>query len=120
MAVAGESARVLGYRRSLDGTRALAVLLVAGVHTHPRLVPGGSIGVDVFFVLSGFLITTLLVEELDTQGRISIGSFYARRALRLLPALFGLLFVVTAWALLVAAPDTRRRALREFALRTSR
>jgi peptidoglycan/LPS O-acetylase OafA/YrhL len=93
--------------------RALAVLLVAGVHTHPRLVPAGSIGVDVFFVLSGFLITTLLVEELDQRGHISIGRFYIRRALRLLPALFGLLAAVAAWALLVAAPDTRHNALRE-------
>ena len=105
--------RPLGYRPSLDGLRALAVLLVAGVHTHPRLVPAGSIGVDMFFVLSGFLITTLLVEEMDSRGRVSIGRFYIRRALRLLPALFGLLAFVAAWALLVAAPDTRHNALRE-------
>ena len=105
--------RPLGYRPSLDGVRALAVLLVAGVHTHPRLVPAGSIGVDMFFVLSGFLITTLLVEEMDSRGRVSIGRFYIRRALRLLPALFGLLAFVAAWALLVAAPDTRHNALRE-------
>jgi peptidoglycan/LPS O-acetylase OafA/YrhL len=93
----------LGYRPSLDGVRALAVLMVAGVHTHPRLVPSGAIGVDVFFVLSGFLITTLLVTELDVHGHLSIGRFYIRRGLRLLPALFGL----------VAAPATRHRALRE-------
>ena len=103
----------MGYRPSLDGVRALAVLLVAGVHTHPRLVPAGSIGVDMFFVLSGFLITTLLVEETDSRGRISIGRFYIRRALRLFPALFGLLAVVAAWAVLIAAPDTRHNALRE-------
>jgi peptidoglycan/LPS O-acetylase OafA/YrhL len=103
----------LGYRPSLDGVRAFAVLLVAGVHTHPRLVPAGSIGVDIFFVLSGFLITTLLVEELDGRGRVSIWRFYMRRALRLLPALFGLLAAVTAWALVVASPDTRHNALRE-------
>jgi peptidoglycan/LPS O-acetylase OafA/YrhL len=93
--------------------RAIAVLLVAGVHTHPRLIPSGAVGVDVFFVLSGFLITTLLVDELDGNGRIAIGRFYARRALRLLPALLGLLVVVTAWALLIASPDTRHRALQE-------
>ena len=103
----------LGYRPSLDGLRAFAVLLVFGVHTHPRLVPAGSIGVDIFFVLSGFLITTLLVEELDNRGRVSIGRFYIRRALRLLPALFGLLAAVALWALLVAAPDTRNNALHE-------
>jgi peptidoglycan/LPS O-acetylase OafA/YrhL len=108
-----EAAPVLGYRPGLDGARALAVLMVAGVHTHPRLVPGGSIGVDVFFVLSGFLITTLLVEELDTRGRIFLARFYGRRGLRLLPALAGLLVVVTVWAVFVAAPDTRHRALLE-------
>jgi peptidoglycan/LPS O-acetylase OafA/YrhL len=105
--------RPLGYRPSLDGVRALAVLLVAGVHTRPRLVPAGSFGVDMFFVLSGFLITTLLVEEMDSRGRVSIGRFYIRRALRLLPALFGLLAFVAAWALVIAAPDTRHNALRE-------
>lgn len=103
----------LGQRPSLDGVRALAVLLVAGVHTRPKLLPGGSVGVDVFFVLSGFLITTLLVEELDGNGRIHFGRFYARRALRLLPALAGLLAVVLAWALFVASPSTRHDALRE-------
>jgi peptidoglycan/LPS O-acetylase OafA/YrhL len=108
-----EAAPTLGYRPGLDGLRALAVLLVAGVHTHPRLIPSGALGVDVFFVLSGFLITVLLVAELDENGRIAIGHFYARRALRLLPALFGLLVVVTAWAALIASPDTRHRALQE-------
>jgi peptidoglycan/LPS O-acetylase OafA/YrhL len=103
----------LGHRTGLDGIRALAVLMVAGVHTQPRLVPGGSIGVDVFFVLSGFLITTLLVEELDRRDRISFGRFYARRALRLFPALLALLAVVMVWALFVASPGTRHDALRE-------
>ena len=113
MSTVAEPAPALGYRPGLDGMRAVAVLLVAGVHTHPRLVPGGSIGVDAFFVLSGFLITTLLVEELDTLDCIFFGRFYARRALRLFPALLGLLAVVTLWAVLVAAPDTRHKALLE-------
>ena len=95
------------------------MILVFGVHTRPRLVPAGSIGVDIFFVLSGFLITTLLVEELDSRGRVSIGRFYIRRALRLLPALFGLLAVVAAWALLVASPSTRNNALHEIAAAAS-
>ncbi len=103
----------LGYRRPLDGIRALAVLMVAGVHTRPRLVPGGSIGVDVFFVLSGFLITTLLVEELDQRDHIGFGRFYARRALRLLPALAVLLLAVALWALVIASPSTRHDALME-------
>ncbi|MFZ4719903.1 MAG: acyltransferase family protein [Ilumatobacteraceae bacterium] len=103
----------LGHRPPLDGVRALAVLLVAGVHTKPPLVPGGSIGVDVFFVLSGFLITTLLLEERDGNERIQFGRFYARRALRLLPALLALVAVVTLWAVVVASPGTRRDALHE-------
>jgi peptidoglycan/LPS O-acetylase OafA/YrhL len=93
--------------------RALAVLLVAGVHARPKLVPGGSIGVDVFFVLSGFLITTLLVEELDRNGSIALGRFYARRALRLLPALLGLVAMVLVWATFVASASTRHNAYTE-------
>lgn len=70
----------------LDGLRAVAVLLVVGYHAD-QTFGNGYLGVDVFFVLSGFLITTLLLREVDTAGRISIGAFYVRRALRLYPAL---------------------------------
>ena len=105
----------LTYRPALDGVRAVAVVGVIGVHTHPRLTPGGAVGVDVFFVLSGFLITTLLVQELDRVGTIAVGRFYVRRALRLLPALAVVLVAVTAWAVVVASPSTRHGALREVA-----
>ena len=89
----------LGYRPQLDGVRAFAVALVVAVHVTyllvpawaGRWVPGGFLGVDVFFVLSGFLITTLLLEEHAATGTVSIRSFYARRALRLLPAVVVLL-----------------------------
>jgi peptidoglycan/LPS O-acetylase OafA/YrhL len=82
-----EQHRRFGYRPELDGVRALAILPVVGFHAY--VVPkGGYLGVDIFFVLSGFLITTLLVEEGLANGRISLGHFYFRRALRLLPALF--------------------------------
>ena len=85
----------LGYRPALDGLRALAILPVVVFHsTYSRILPGGANGVDLFFVLSGFLITTLLLEEHALDGRISIGHFYARRAVRLGPAL--LLFVAAA------------------------
>ncbi len=80
----------LGYRRWLDGLRGVAVLLVLA--SHLKLLPGGFLGVDLFFVLSGFLITSLLVEEWQRVGSISLKRFYARRALRLLPA-FGTLLV---------------------------
>jgi peptidoglycan/LPS O-acetylase OafA/YrhL len=77
----------LGYRPALDGIRALAILAVLAYHSGTPL-KGGFIGVDIFFVLSGFLITTLLLQEWLASGAISLGDFYGRRARRLLPALF--------------------------------
>jgi peptidoglycan/LPS O-acetylase OafA/YrhL len=76
----------LGYRPALDGIRAVAILAVLGYHAGTALV-GGFIGVDIFFVLSGFLITTLLLEEHGKSGHVSLRDFYERRARRLLPAL---------------------------------
>ncbi len=84
----------LGYRPSLDGLRAIAVLAVMSWHYVLPGVKGGFLGVDVFFVLSGFLITKLLVEEWDATGGIHLGRFYLRRMLRLFPALFLLLLVM--------------------------
>ena len=81
----------LGYQPALDGIRAFAVLAVMVGHAAQisgwRIGAGGGIGVFVFFVLSGFLITALLIEERDRTGTNRLGKFYARRALRLLPAL---------------------------------
>jgi peptidoglycan/LPS O-acetylase OafA/YrhL len=90
----------LGYQPALDGVRALAISLVMLFH-YPwknrfyaaNPFHGGFLGVDAFFVLSGFLITTLLLQEHALLGRVSLGRFYARRALRLLPALGALLVV---------------------------
>jgi peptidoglycan/LPS O-acetylase OafA/YrhL len=76
----------LGYRPALDGVRGIAILLVVFMHTF-NWPPGGFLGVDLFFVLSGFLITTLLVEEWQKRNAISLPAFYRRRALRLIPAL---------------------------------
>lgn len=78
---------VFRYVAPLDGLRALAVLAVVFFHARGDQFPGGNIGVDLFFVLSGFLITTLLLSELRSTGRLHLRAFYARRALRLLPAL---------------------------------
>lgn len=86
------------YNPALDGVRAVAVFAV--VFFHCDVLSGGFIGVDVFFVLSGFLITTLLRSELQETGRIGLGRFYWRRALRLWPAL---LLMLSAYA--VFAPD---------------
>src|SRR5207253_10777879 len=76
----------LGYRPALDGLRAVSVLGVVGFHAL-ALPGGGFLGVDVFFVLSGFLITNLLLQEHAVTGRLDLLRFYARRARRLLPAL---------------------------------
>lgn len=79
----------LGYRPALDGVRGVSILAVMVVHGGLFwLGRGGFLGVDIFFVLSGFLITTLLVEEWQQTARVSLKNFYARRGLRLLPALF--------------------------------
>ena len=79
---------------ALDGVRALAVALVLADHGGIPGVPGGFIGVDVFFVLSGFLITSLLLDELGRTGRIDLPGFWVRRARRLLPALIVMAMVV--------------------------
>jgi peptidoglycan/LPS O-acetylase OafA/YrhL len=86
------SSNRLGYVPALDGLRGIAIALVVAFH-YLGLPPGGMVGVDLFFVLSGFLITTLLLEERAARGRISVRRFYERRARRLLPALFVMLGV---------------------------
>lgn len=100
--VAGAAGTKLGYRPGLDGLRAVAVALVIGVHLWPRgVVPGGFVGVDLFFVLSGYLITTLLVAELDASGGVALGRFLGRRMVRLAPAM--LLVVAAVMALGLAS-----------------
>lgn len=86
-----------GRIAGLDGLRALSVLAVFAHHTGLTTVHGGFIGVDMFFVLSGFLITRLLSAEYDRHGRISFISFYMRRARRLYPALILFLIVVAVY-----------------------
>src|ERR1700739_5015033 len=84
METRSDSPRRLGRRPVLDWLRGVAILLVMLMHT--SVLPNGYVGVDLFFALSGFLITTLLYEEFDRAGRISFSRFYGRRARRLLPA----------------------------------
>ena len=74
------------FRPDIEGLRAVAILLVVAFHVGIPVVPGGYVGVDIFFVVSGYLITGLLIHELETSGRLSLLQFYARRARRLLPA----------------------------------
>ena len=89
---------------ALDGIRAIAVIAVLLYHAEVFWVPGGFLGVEVFFVLSGYLITSLLWSELRETGRISLKRFWVRRARRLLPALFVMLGVV-ATTLVLGWPD---------------
>jgi peptidoglycan/LPS O-acetylase OafA/YrhL len=92
----------LNHVRGLDGIRALSVLAIIAFHSGLSSVPGGFYGVDAFFVLSGFLITSLLVGEWGETGTIRLRRFWARRARRLLPALFLLIAVIGI--VLVAVP----------------
>jgi peptidoglycan/LPS O-acetylase OafA/YrhL len=86
------------YRPDIEGLRGVAILLVVLYHAHVPGFPGGYVGVDVFFVLSGYLITGLLVAECEKTRRIDLAGFYARRARRLLPAA-----VLVLLAIVVAA-----------------
>ena len=96
----GADAHSVGRIAELDGLRAIAVLAVIAYHLAPAVVPGGFLGVDLFFVLSGYLITSLLLEEERRFGSVSLSAFYARRALRILPPLA--LAIALALALHVA------------------
>lgn len=87
------------YRPDIEGLRAVAVILVVLYHAGLPWLPGGYVGVDVFFVISGYLITRMLVDELEVNGKISFTKFYARRTRRLLPAaaLVSIATLVVAW-----------------------
>lgn len=90
----GRAAGEMGYLPGLDGLRALAIIGVLLYHADIDWLPGGFLGVDVFFVISGFLITSLILEEYDRSGRIDFRRFYLGRARRLLPAVVVLLVVI--------------------------
>ncbi len=94
----------LGYRPSLDGLRGVAIVMVVLFHFHVPYFSSGFVGVDIFFVLSGFLITVLLCEERRRTGRTDFPAFYRRRALRLFPALGSVLIVLIVYAYLLRPP----------------
>jgi peptidoglycan/LPS O-acetylase OafA/YrhL len=93
----------LGYRADINGLRGLAVILVVLYHLGIRIVPGGYVGVDVFFVISGYLISAIIISEVQAN-RFSIAKFYERRVRRIGPAFFVVLCVVSATAYIYLLP----------------
>ncbi|ATW23519.1 acyltransferase family protein [Candidatus Formimonas warabiya] len=101
----------IGYMPGLDGLRALAVFAVIAYHLNLTWAPGGLLGVSLFFVLSGYLITNILLKQWEHSGSINLKDFWLRRARRLLPALFVMLAGVMTWVML-CAPE-RMAALKQ-------
>ncbi|HVD87002.1 MAG TPA: acyltransferase family protein [Solirubrobacterales bacterium] len=101
------------YMPGLDGLRAIAVLAVIAFHLGFGWAPGGLLGVGIFFTLSGYLITDLLLAQLARRGGIRLGQFWLARARRLLPALFVMLAIVIAWVTVFgpSQPDQFRKAV---------
>jgi len=91
------------YRSDIDGLRAVAILPVVAYHAGLALVPGGFLGVDVFFVISGYLICRLINDEIK-NGSFTVAAFYKRRVMRLFPALFAMLLATSALAYLYLLP----------------
>jgi peptidoglycan/LPS O-acetylase OafA/YrhL len=90
------SASISKYRPDIDGLRAIAIVPVVAFHAFPQWVPGGFVGVDVFFVISGFLISTIILEALDDRT-FTLTGFYARRIRRIFPALLVVLVACLMW-----------------------
>jgi peptidoglycan/LPS O-acetylase OafA/YrhL len=97
------SQHTFAYRPDIDGLRSFAVISVILFHAFPKLLPSGFIGVDIFFVISGFLISSILLNDLE-QSSFSIVKFYSRRILRIFPALLLILIfcLVLGWFLLLS------------------
>lgn len=102
-----EAHKVTRFRSDVEGLRGIAVLLVVLYHVGIPIVRGGYVGVDVFFVLSGFLITRLLADEVSGSGRLDFARFYSRRARRLLPAASLVVLVTMVASLFVFSPASQ-------------
>src|SRR6188474_2144685 len=96
------------YMPGLDGMRALAVVAVMLYHANAEWLHGGFLGVEVFFVISGYLITLLLISEYEGSGRVSLRQFWLRRFRRLLPALFVMLGLLMLY-LVIVFPEAQGR-----------
>ncbi len=104
----------MGYQPGLDGLRAISVIAVIFYHAGFSWMHGGFLGVEVFFVVSGFLITSLLIEERERSGGIALRQFWLRRARRLLPALFAMLIAVGAWVAVFGTAQQQSDMHRDF------
>ena len=104
----------MGYQPGLDGLRAISVIAVIFYHAGFGWMHGGFLGVEVFFVVSGYLITSLLLEEREGTGGVRLRQFWLRRARRLLPALFGVLIAIGVWVALFGTAQQQSDLHRDF------
>ena len=93
------------YIREIDGLRGISVLSVVLYHFFPDIFIGGFIGVDIFFVISGFVISKILIEEFDSRKKISLKNFYVKRIKRIFPAFFLIIFVSTIFSYFILLPE---------------
>lgn len=114
MTFEGQDRRSEHYRPAIDGLRAIAVIAVMIVHARPGLLPGGFAGVDIFFVISGYLITRIVLRE-HAEARFTLAGFYLNRAKRILPALSVVLAASLAGAVLLCDPAQARALGRNLA-----
>lgn len=104
----------MGYQPGLDGLRAISVIAVIFYHAGFGWMHGGFLGVEVFFVVSGYLITSLLLQEQETTGTIRLSQFWLRRARRLLPALFAVLIAIGVWMALFGSAQQQSDLHRDY------
>ena len=104
---------MMGYQPGLDGLRAISVIAVILYHAGFAGARGGFLGVEVFFVVSGFLITSLLIDERRSTGRVSLRQFWLRRARRLLPALMAMMLAVSVWAAVFGSAEQASQLRRD-------
>lgn len=104
----------MGYQPTLDGVRAVSVIAVIFYHAGFSWMHGGFFGVEVFFVVSGFLITSLLIEERDGNGKVNLLQFWVRRWRRLLPALFTMLIAIGVWSVFWGTAEQHTQVRRDY------
>ena len=95
---------ILNYKPEIDCLRAIAVLLIILFHFEILIISGGFIGVDIFFVISGYLITNLVIKDI-INNKFSLIEFYTRRIRRIIPALYSTIFVTTILGYFILSPD---------------